>query len=81
MLRIGRAREKVLEIHRASSAVDFPRVYLLETEDICFKPIELRAEHCCAVLEGSSFLMRVAKAFEIEGADPHLSGTEERIAL
>jgi hypothetical protein len=81
MLRIGCSLDKVLEIHRASSAMDLPGVYLLEAKNIRFEPVELWAEDGSAVFEGSPFLMRVAETFEIEGADPHLGGTEERIAL
>jgi hypothetical protein len=81
MLRIGRVLEKTLEILHPPRAAHSPCVYLLEAEDICFESVELRAEHGGAVLEGSPSTMRVAEAFQIEGANAHLRGAKEWIAL
>jgi hypothetical protein len=43
VLRIGRALEKALKLHRAPRAVDFPSIDLLEAEDIRLESVELRA--------------------------------------
>jgi hypothetical protein len=71
MLGIKRALDKALKIRRVPRAADFRCIHLLEAEDVSFNSVELRAEHRRTIFEGSPFLVRVAEAFEIEGANPH----------
>jgi hypothetical protein len=57
MLRVGCALEEPLKISRAPYAVDLGSIYLLEAEDICLKPVKLRAEDGGALPEGSRFVV------------------------